>query len=107
MDTRVREVAQKLIDSLAPDIDVVRAYAYGSRVREDWDPESDLDLLLELRHVTPVAKRRILDRAWELSLDEGYVISVAIVSQQAFETGPLSASAYARNIRREGVEIAA
>jgi len=107
MDTRVREVAQKLIDSLAPDIDVVRAYAYGSRVREDWDPESDLDLLLELRHVTPVAKRRILDRAWELSLDEGYVISVAIVSQQAFETGPLSASAYARNIHREGVEIAA
>jgi len=107
MDTHVREVARKLIDSLAPDISVVRVYAYGSRVRDDWDPESDLDLLVELRHVTPTAKRRILDRAWELSLEEGYVISVAIVSQEAFETGPLSASAYARNIRREGIEVAA
>ena len=107
MDARVREVARRLIDGLAPEIDVVRAYAYGSRVREDWEPESDLDLLLELGQVTPAAKRLILDRAWELSLEEGYVVSVAIVSQEAFETGPLSASAYARNIRREGIEIAA
>jgi hypothetical protein len=53
------------------------------------------------------AKQQIPDRAWELSLEEGYVISVVIVSQEAFEQGPLSASEFARTIRREGVEIAA
>ena len=107
MDTHIFEVARNLIKGLTEDISLVRVYAYGSRVRGDCDPASDLDLLVELRHVTPAAKRQILDRAWELSLEEGYVISVAIVSQEAFENGPLSVSEYAQNVRREGVEIAA
>ncbi|HUT47419.1 MAG TPA: nucleotidyltransferase domain-containing protein [Sedimentisphaerales bacterium] len=107
MDMHIREVVRKLIDDLALDTDIVRVYAYGSRVRGDCNPGSDLDLLVELRHVTATARRRILDRAWELSLDEGYVISVAVVSQEAFETGPLSVSLYAENVRREGIEIAA
>ena len=107
MDTHIHEVARKLIEGLAPDTGIVRVYAYGSRVRGDCDPGSDLDLLVELRRVTATAKRCILDRAWELSLEEGYVISVAIVSQEAFEAGPLSVSEYAQNVRREGIEIAA
>ena len=107
MDTHIRDVVKKLTDSLASNIGIVRIYAYGSRVRGDCDPGSDLDLLIELRHVTATARRQILDRAWELSLEEGYVISVAVVSQEAFESGPLSVSLYAENIRREGIEIAA
>ena len=107
MDTYIHEVVKKLMDGLASETGMVRIYAYGSRVRGDCDPGSDLDLLVELRHVTTTARRRIMDRAWELSLEEGYVISVAIVSQEAFESGPLSVSLYAQNIRREGIEIAA
>ena len=107
MDTHVHEVVRKLMDGLASETVIVRVYAYGSRVRGDCDPGSDLDLLVELQQVTTTARRRILDRAWELSLEEGYVISVVIVSQEAFERGPLSVSQFARNVRREGVEIAA
>jgi predicted nucleotidyltransferase len=107
MAEHVNQVAKKLIDGLGPGIEIVRAYAYGSRIRGDADVGSDLDLLVELREVTRTAKRQILDRAWELSLEEGYVISVVIVSQEAFEHGPLSLSDFARNVRREGVEIAA
>jgi len=95
------------MDGLASETGMVRIYAYGSRIRGDGDPGSDLDLLVELRHVTTTARRRILDRAWELSLEEGYVISVTVVSQEAFESGPLSVSLYAENVRREGIEIAA
>ncbi len=107
MVEHIHEVARKLIDGLAPEIGVVRLYAYGSRVRGDADPGSDLDLLIELREVTPTARRQIWDRAWELSLEEGYVISAVVVSQEAFEQGPLSISAFAENVRREGIEIAA
>ncbi len=107
MTGHISQVARRLIDGLSPDIEVVRAYAYGSRVRGDEDLGSDLDLLVELREVTRTAKRQILDRAWELSLEEGYVVSVVIVSQEAFERGPLSASEFARTVRRDGVEIAA
>ena len=107
MTEHISQVARRLLAGLDPDIPVVRVYAYGSRVRGDADVGSDLDLLIELREVTRTAKRQILDRAWELSLEEGYVISVAIVSQEAFERGPLSQSEFARNIHQEGVEIAA
>jgi len=103
----IDRVARELIDGLAPDVEVVRVYVYGSRVRGDADVGSDLDLLVELHEVTRTAKRQILDRAWELSLQEGYVVSVVIVSQEAFERGPLSRSGFARNVRREGIEIAA
>jgi len=107
MDEHIRKVVSKLMDGIASETGIVRVYAYGSRVRGDFDPVSDLDLLVELRQVTTEARRRILDRAWELSLEEGYVISVVIVSQEAFEQGPLSVSQFARNVRREGIEIAA
>ena len=107
MTEHIHEVAKKLLAGLAPDLGVVRLDAYGSRVRGDADPGSDLDLLVELRDVTPTAKRQIRDRAWELSLEEGYVISVLVVSQESFEHGPLSLTAFAQNVRREGIEIAA
>jgi predicted nucleotidyltransferase len=106
MIEHIRKLVRKLIEAL-PAGEIVRVYAYGSRVRGDATPESDLDLLVELREVTPTVRRQILNRAWELSLAEGYVISVAIVSEEAFEHGPLSASAFARTVRREGMEIAA
>ena len=104
---RIQEVVRSLIVELGPEIKVVRVYAYGSQVRGDADTGSDLDLLIELWQVTRIAKRRIRDVAWELSLKEGYVISVIIVSQQEFEGGPLASSEFVQNIRRDGIEIAA
>ena len=107
MESEIREVVKKLMDGLSAQTGIVRIYAYGSRVRGDCDPASDLDLLVEVQSVTPEVRRQIFDRAWELSLEYGYVVSVAVVSQEAFASGPLSACLLARHIRQEGIEIAA
>ena len=66
---QIKDIVKRLVEGLDPDIEVVRIYAYGSRVRGDYEIGSDLDLLVELRQVTPEFKRQIQDKAWELSLD--------------------------------------
>ena len=104
---QIKDIVKRLVEGLDPDIELVRIYAYGSRVRGDYEIGSDLDLLVELRQVTPVFKRQIQDKAWELSLDAGFVVSVIIVSEAAFERGVISISELAENIRRHGVEITA
>ena len=107
MNEQIKDIAMKLIDGLDPEIEVVRIYAYGSRVRGDYESGSDLDLLIELREVTPQSKRQIQDKAWELSLEAGFVVSVVIVSEQAFEHGIISVSELAENIHKHGLEITA
>ena len=104
---QVQGIVKNLINGLDSSTGIVRVYAYGSRVMGTEEIGSDLDLLIELRHVTPIIKQRIQDRAWELSLTAGFVISVVIVNEEAFERGPLSVSDLAENIRRYGVEISA
>ena len=104
---QIKDIVNRLVEGLDPDIEVVRIYAYGSRVRGDYEIGSDLDLLVELRQVTPGFKRQIQDKAWELSLDAGFVVSVIIVNEAAFERGVISISEFAENIRRHGVEITA
>jgi predicted nucleotidyltransferase len=107
LNNQIQEIVKKLTEELDPDSGLVRIYAYGSRVRGDEEVGSDLDLLVELKRVTPEIKRQIQDRAWELSLDSGFVISVLIVNEAVFERGPLSVSEFAENIRRHGVEVVA
>ena len=103
----IKRIAEELIAKLRPEVKVVRIYAYGSQVRGEAVPGSDLDFLIEVPEKTASLKRRIQDAAWELSLEKEIVISVIVVSESEFHQGPLSVSSLARNIEREGIEIAA
>ena len=103
----ITRIAEELIAKLRPEVKVVRIYAYGSQVRGDAVPGSDLDFLIEVPEKTPSLKRRIQDATWELSLEKEILISVIVVGESEFHHGPLSVSSLARNIEREGIEIAA
>lgn len=100
-------IVQTFISRLRPEVDVLRVYAFGSMVRGDAEPGSDLDLLLEVPQENPVVKHRIREIAWELSLDVGMVISVIVVGEHELHQGPLSITGLARDIENEGIEIAA
>ncbi|MDZ7832307.1 MAG: nucleotidyltransferase domain-containing protein [Desulfobacterales bacterium] len=103
----IKRIAEELIAKLRPEVKVVRIYAYGSQVRGEAVPGSDLDFLIEVPEKSASLKRRIQNAAWELSLEKEIVISVVVVSESEFHYGPLSVSCLARNIEREGIEIAA
>ena len=80
-----------------------RISAFGSRARGTAHPESDLDLCVVLPAVTPQTREAIYGIAWEIGFAEGRVLAPIVLSDEDFESGPLSASTLVRAIRRDGV----
>ena len=104
---RARRICRALISRLKQRVQLVRVYAYGSRVRGDFSPDSDLDLVVELQSPTSGQKRIVHDEAWAISLAEEILISVVVVDEAAFEHGDVSRTPFAVSVRREGIEVAA
>lgn len=78
---------------------------FGSRARGDAEPDSDMDVLLELdvERLDLATKRRIRLVAGEVSLKHGLVISFLLVDRaQARERGDYS---ILTNIREEGIPL--
>ncbi|BFU90908.1 MAG: nucleotidyltransferase [Nitrospira sp.] len=78
---------------------------FGSRARGDAEPESDMDVAIELdvERLDLATKRRIRRLAGEVSLHHGFVISLLLVDRvQARERRDYS---LLTNIREEGIPL--
>jgi uncharacterized protein len=78
---------------------------FGSKARGDADPDSDMDVLLELDvPQIPLPEKRKLRRiAGEISLELGVLLSLVIVDQDTLkEKGDY---AIFRNIQEEGIAL--
>lgn len=99
-DRRVLASFAERVRALAPG---ARISAFGSRARGTPHPESDFDLCVVLPDVTSKAREDIYAIAWEIGFAEGCVLAPIVLSQEDFDSGPLSASTLVQTIRREGV----
>jgi predicted nucleotidyltransferase len=82
-----------------------RMTLFGSRARRDAEPDSDMDVLLEIdqEHISFAEKQRIRRVAGEVSIKTGIVLSLLIVDQHMRkERGDFSVF---QNIREEGVPV--
>ncbi|MDF0643793.1 MAG: nucleotidyltransferase domain-containing protein [Nitrospira sp.] len=78
---------------------------FGSRARGDAEPDSDMDVLLEIEqeHISFAEKQRIRRAAGEVSIETEIVLSLLIVDQHMRkERGDFSVF---QNIREEGVPL--
>lgn len=78
---------------------------FGSRARGDAEPDSDMDVLVELdlERLDLATKRRIRRLVGEVSLKHSFVISLLLVDRaQARERGDYAIFA---NIREEGIPL--
>ena len=87
------------------ELDDVRMTVFGSRARGDADPDSDMDVLLEVA-VAQLAfpdKRRLRQAATDVSIAAGIIVSLLVVDQRTMtERGDFSIFA---NIRDEGIAV--
>jgi predicted nucleotidyltransferase len=77
--------------------------AFGSYVRGTATEESDLDICVVLEKTGPEDRIAISDMAWDVGFDSGILVSTIVISKDAYENGPISASLLVESIRAEGV----
>jgi predicted nucleotidyltransferase len=78
---------------------------FGSRARGDSEPESDLDVLVVVEHLTPEIRRQISDCAWEAGFDAGIVVQSVVLTRDQIERGPERDSLLMAAAREEGIPI--
>ena len=98
-------VVRELKTHLMEDVPLHRLIVFGSRARGDADPESDLDVLVELDHADLRARKLVTENTWEVSLRNSMVITPVTVDRREWETGVQKSSLLARAITMEGVEV--
>ena len=99
-DRQILDVFAKRVHARAPSASI---RAFGSRARGSADPESDLDVCVVVAEVTPDLRDAIYLIAWEIGFENGRLVAPIVLSEEAFDRGPLSASTLVANIRRDGV----
>jgi predicted nucleotidyltransferase len=65
--------------------DRVRLILYGSKAREDYDNESDIDIAIIVRGLTRELKNRILDAVADIEVKYLMLISTLVISEEDFE----------------------
>jgi len=88
---------------LAPNAKII---LYGSKIRGNFDKESDIDLLIIIPNFSKELKYKIIDIATEVELKYDVVFGLVIISEEKYKKSNIfKGSLYYKNIKREGLPV--
>jgi predicted nucleotidyltransferase len=82
-----------------------KTIVFGSRARGDAGPDSDLDVLVLVEHLTPPMRRTISHCAWEVGFEAGVLIQTVVMTREQAEQGPEQSSLLMLAVKEEGVPV--
>ncbi|MGD0265607.1 MAG: nucleotidyltransferase domain-containing protein [Candidatus Methylomirabilota bacterium] len=102
-----REAVREFLERVRRDLQPADASAvvFGSRVRGEAGPESDLDVLVALDRDDLPIRRRVFDLASEGFLATDVLISPLVISREGFAARTRSGRRIVRDIGRDGVPV--
>lgn len=98
-------IATEFKDRLMSNFAVLDFRVYGSRVRGEALPESDLDIFIVVEELTSEQRRRISEIAWEVGFEMDRVISTFVTTRDQLKIGPLAANPILQKIDNEGIRL--
>ena len=96
---------RSLKEALSRRFNLIDLCVFGSKVRGEDSPESDIDVMVVLDECSPDIKSKIYDIVFEINLENDTFISTTIFSKKEIEDGPMSESPIYKAILREGAHI--
>lgn len=105
MTTKDYEIAKRLKERLSEVVDLIDFRVFGSRVRDDADEYSDMDVFIEVESMDKAIEDKISDIVWEVGFENSIYISPLVFTRYEIEESPLRVSPIVKNIEEEGVRV--
>lgn len=86
-------------------IPLYKTIVFGSRARGDAEPDSDLDVLVLVEHLSPSMRKTISHCAWEVGFNAGILLQTVVMTRKQAERGPEQSSLLMLAIKEEGVPV--
>ena len=78
---------------------------FGSKTKDLDTSESDLDVMVVLKNLSPSLESEIDDLIFEINIENDCLITAIFFGQEELEVGPLSESPIYRKISQEGIVV--
>lgn len=99
LELAVKRVREKLSDR------IVSIYAFGSRVRGDYEEWSDFDVLVVVKDKTPEIETEIVSAFVDEEIKSGLSFTLVIKDRDAFEMEKRFETPFFENIMKEGMPL--
>lgn len=101
----VHAVRDALLDRLPDDICLI--ILYGSEARGEARPDSDVDLMVVLRHSDPESRSAVQDAVYDVMWERDFdrLISVYVLPADQFEGQRRRGFSFIRSVERDGVVL--
>ena len=96
---------ENLKKDLSSRFNLVDLRIFGSKVRREDTPESDIDVFIEIDNINSDIESEIDDIVYKINLENDTFISTIIFGRKEIEEGPMSESPIYKVILKEGVPI--
>lgn len=101
----ILEFKRRLPSDIKPHLK--RIIAFGSRVRGDFSPDSDLDMVVLIDEDNPTIKQKLKDTLYDVMLDNDFkpIISLKTFSESKFQDLFNRGFSFYRHVLQEGIPI--
>ena len=104
MKKKIDQIVRELKDRISGKYSIKEMRIFGSSARGDRKPESDIDVLVHLSHVTRQIEEDLFDMAYDMELKHDCLIDMIVVDDRGLSGVQETAPIYEK-IRAEGAVV--